>query len=433
MTCHNCGAENTPDSMFCTMCGKPIDMYQQIVQYNQGIPKKPVKTRTADKPAGKILISLRRAVCILIPTGLLVVSLIYFIIAISAAVRGVRLYVSNHAEVQLVLESAREKWNSGAHRDAVSFLSDANKSHDSHQLESLYEEYSNQYAQEVLENADKYVLQGEYNYAIRDLTWALELLPKHSGLQEKLRTCQWTEVLYSDSNYQIVRKDFDSYDSYSITVGVMDGNYEWIQPLSTRFIFAKAIQDESGRATLNGSRTSVGSRNICYLGEGVFILSLGISVIDASGSTLKSVGSYYSVSDSGLTCYLFNANTGTQATFSAVWITPVYQGNMLMYNSSRYNSNFYRVSSEGVVTELPVRHSVNDYGVSGYAEGLFFANGYFYDIYGHTVLDLTSYNLVNTPYFVDGTCEIRFKNDGNTTYSAVIDKSGKIISGPNRE
>ena len=136
--------------------------------------------------------------------------------------------------------------------------------------------------------------------------------------------------------------------------------------------------------------------------------------------------------DGGLPVYFYNAESGASTIFDATDLSLCSNGDMLMYNSQRYGSSFYRVNKDGNVTKLPVGYSAWYDGprFSGYSDGLFFANGCFYDISGKMKINLEAYALTETPCFKNGQCEICFTNDKGTEYSATIDKTGAFIIDP---
>ena len=330
-----------------------------------------------------------------------------------------------------ISNSVNQLTDIGKYPEAIQLITEAKANITDSRLDEMYTTSTAAYVSTTISRADAYASAENYSLAIDEINTALEILPENKQLQDALEKHNWTTVLYTSDSFTIVRKDLTTFESNIIRVGVMDANGKWIVPLSSDFIFAEAVRKESGRATMSGSRTQITSKNVYYLGEGVFILSLGMNVRSTSGY-MHSVGSASSVTSSGLVCYMYNANNGSQTSFNAVWISECNDGNMLMYNSSRYNSPFYRVDAFGNVTELPVRHDVNDYEISGFSEGLFFANGYFYDVNGSKKINLTDYDITNAPYFSDGVCKIEFKNNMGTKYRATIDKNGKFVQEPEK-
>lgn len=346
-----------------------------------------------------------------------------------ALVTDIATYTDSY--IASISNSVKQLTDIGKHPEAIQLITEAKANISDSRLDEMYTTSTAAYVSAVVSKADAYASEENYSLAIDEINTALGILPENKQLQDALKKHNWTTVLYTSDSFTIVRKDLTTFESNIIRVGVMDANGKWIVPLSSDFIFAEAVRKESGRATMSGSRTQITSKNVYYLGEGVFILSLGMNVRSTSGY-MHSVGSASSVTSSGLVCYMYNANNGSQTSFNAVWISECNDGNMLMYNSSRYNSPFYRVDAFGNVTELPVRHDVNDYEISGFSEGLFFANGYFYDVNGSKKINLTDYDITNAPYFSDGVCKIEFKNNMGTKYRATIDKNGKFVQEPEK-
>lgn len=228
-------------------------------------------------------------------------------------------------------------------------------------------------------------------------------------------------VLYSDDKCVIGWKEYETYNSYYVEVGIIDNAGNWIVPLSKDFIFSEAFMEID--SVYDDVRPS--SNNIIYLGDGVYIMSYGVNILSTDGS-ISRLGFAYPGEN---ICYLYNINTGCSASFAAVKLSYCSDGNMLMYNSTRYNSNFYKVDMNGNVTEIPVEYDswYDGPSCSGYSDGVFFANGYFYDIEGNVVCSVLEYELISTPYFSNGSCEITFKNPKGTVYTKVIDKNGNFI------
>lgn len=114
-------------------------------------------------------------------------------------------------------------------------------------------------------------------------------------------------------------------------------------------------------------------------------------------------------------------------------------GYMLMYPSGRYNSHFYSVDANGNTKELPCIYN-DDTGLQLplYSDGLFFTENKFYNIKGEVVIDMSEYAVYGqefyddstSPYFVNGKCVFKFRNNGGTLYECVIDKKGNFIEEP---
>lgn len=262
----------------------------------------------------------------------------------------------------------------------------------------------------------------------------------YTRIDEMQKNNEFDEILCKGDDYIVVNKTYDNYDGYYILVGVLNTEGEWMRELSKSNIFAKAYSDTSKKTEfVNGGAIGLKSDNFYYLGEGIFIASLGVE-INYPGYRVN-VGSYSSLGSSGLECYFFDVVNDIQTSFKATNISPYYDGFMLMYNSERYNSHFYRVNKYGEAEELPcIYSSVWSIGYPAYSDGVFFAEGKFYDIDGNVVLDISNYRLYGLeyndrrepPYFVDGKCTIKFRNSGGTLYKAVIDKKGNYIEQPKK-
>lgn len=256
---------------------------------------------------------------------------------------------------------------------------------------------------------------------------------------ENMKNEQFDEILCQGDNFYIVKKINDSYDGYFVSVGVVNSNGEWIHSLSKDNIFAKAFNDASGQKDWNGQKVTLNSDNFAYLGDGVFIASLGMKV--HYRENVKKCGDYQKPASGVLECYFFNVKENIQKSFEASHISENIDGYMLLYTSGRYNSPFYSLSSKGEIRKLPCKHSSStSVGYPIYSDGVFFAEGAFWDIRGNMVLDISNYNLYGNeynddkiaPYFVNGECTFKFRNNGGTLYSATIDKSGNFIKQPEK-
>lgn len=334
--------------------------------------------------------------------------------------------------VEKLISEAEALAKKSKYEEALSQLKSAIEKLSDDSLSAAYSEICKSYVEVIRTKVSKYAAEEDLFSILDCLNRALEYAPDDEDIQNLLNTYEWDDVLYEDATYIIVRKNYENYDNYTICVGLWNKKEKtWVAPLSSDFIFATAIQEQEGKGTYMGGTTEFNSDNLAYLGEGVFIATLGVDIINTSGQTTK-VGSYSSLGDSGLDIYLYNAWTNTSSRFNATDISYCSNGYMLMYNSARYNSAFYSVSANGDVTALPVAHSVAYDGpsYSGYSNGVFFANGYFYDIDGNEKIDLTQYDLISTPYFENEKCTIVFKNAACTEYEAVIDLSGNFITAP---
>lgn len=246
---------------------------------------------------------------------------------------------------------------------------------------------------------------------------------------EPVESNQWDEEIGWGDDYIVVRKDEETYNDYLINVGIVDTNGNWIVPLSDDFIFAQAIQK------IYSKHGNDANYVLHYMGEGVFILSWHFSVVYSYGRDGMTSDEYYSGGGAYENdCYLYNVFSGKSSIFCAKDISLCKNGYMLMYPSTRYNSNFSKVSADGEVTEIPVEYSSWYDGpeFSGIVNDQFFANGCFYDINGNLKLDLSEYQLTQIPSYHDGVYEIQFTNSVGTMWEATVDQSGNFVKEPEK-
>ncbi|MBR2476705.1 MAG: hypothetical protein IKB50_01060 [Clostridia bacterium] len=257
--------------------------------------------------------------------------------------------------------------------------------------------------------------------------------PKYMVMMEQ---GEFDEILCSGDGYHIVKKTEDNYDGYKVFFGVVDSEGNWNQPLSEEFIFAKAYK-EKAKINLN-----MNSENFIYLGDGVFIASKCI-IVQYPGRqeiVMQGSGSFRVVNED---CYFYNVKNKVQKEFEAEYLTPYVNGYMLMSKSeSAISPNpYFSIDEKGTISKLPcVIDSWLHLNFSAYSDGVFFAEGKFFDIEGNVVLDISKYDLYGkeygdsseAPYFVDGKCTIKFRNDGGSLYKAVIDKQGNFVEEPTK-
>ena len=244
---------------------------------------------------------------------------------------------------------------------------------------------------------------------------------------------EWDTILLNCENeYFIVQKTIETYNSINYTVGVVDVNNNWIRRLSSSNSLAECISNESGKTSLNGNKTHVGSGNFYYLGNGVVVASLGVSVKTEDGETI-SVGRNSSISRSGLQCYFYNIEKDKSFYHDANIVSTVLDGYIVIENDG-----WKRITDTG-------ENEINFVAMlAPYSEGLFLgtpdSNWHdeeygFYDINGNLRIDLSKYKLQDTQNikFVNGCCNISFKNPAGNIYYATIDKNGNFVHNPSKE
>lgn len=88
---------------------------------------------------------------------------------------------------------------------------------------------------------------------------------------------KWDEILCYGDGYYVVRKTIDTYEEYSVQIGIIDENLNWIFDLSAYSnAFALAYQNTKDKLDAEGNRWQFEKNNYAYLGEGVFICSEGV-------------------------------------------------------------------------------------------------------------------------------------------------------------
>lgn len=283
---------------------------------------------------------------------------------------------------------------------------------------------------------------------------------ENSAAEEKVdvpnNNGEWDKVLYSADGYYLVEKKVDTYDQYSILIGVVDKNGEWVHELTDQGAFA---EDINFRAS-GGDYFFENSSSYAYLGEGVFLASPGVSVY--SENDMKRIGNeenMHSETKLGNThvtiweCLLWNVKDNIQTEISASKITEFHDGYALFCKEDGSGGGMLNaIDTQGNVTDLNCEYRAvePEYDFPVYSEGLFFAKAAkadderigFFDIQGNLVIDLSKYRMrelpysstmgVNAPYFKNGEAKILFKNEGGSVFEGTIDKTGEFVKEPER-
>lgn len=264
---------------------------------------------------------------------------------------------------------------------------------------------------------------------------------------------EWDKILCSADGYYLVEKKIDTYDEFSILIGVVDKNGEWVQELTDTGSFVENINFRAS----GGNNVFENSSSYIYLGEGVFLASPGVSVYDeTSTERVGNETNMHSKTQLGNThvtiweCILWNVKDNIQMKISASKITKFHDGYALFCEEDEFGGGrLSTIDTQGNVTDLDCEYlpmkPVHDFPV--YSEGLFFANALnggpgFFDIQGNLVIDLSQYDMrrllytsvmdINAPYFKDGEATILFKNDGGSEFKGTIDKTGTFVKEPEK-
>ncbi|MBQ3004539.1 MAG: transporter substrate-binding domain-containing protein [Clostridia bacterium] len=244
---------------------------------------------------------------------------------------------------------------------------------------------------------------------------------------------KWDVMLLNcDNEYFIVKRTIETYNSLTYEVGVVDKNNNWIREPSSTNSLAECIAYETGKTTITGQKTSVGSRNFYYLGSGVVVASLGVEINLEDGTDIK-VGDCDSISSLGLDCYFYNIKEDKSFAYNANSISTVIDGYIIMKSDE-----WIRITDTGE-DEIPFVAKL-----APYSEGLFLGapdtnfHGHeygFFDINGTLRIDMSQYDLqdIEKTKFTDGYCNIAFKNPAGNTYYATIDKMGNFVREPSKD
>ncbi len=246
---------------------------------------------------------------------------------------------------------------------------------------------------------------------------------------------EYDNVLAEGDGFYLVDKYEETYNSATNKIGIISDEGEWVLELSDNNIFSMASVQESGKPVVNGTSTFL---SYDYVGEGVFIGTNGVDLHIKGKQYAKDIGNIELAGGGGQTCYFYNAYNNKSWSFAANDISYYNNGYMLASNQSYVNGVsksfgdadwLFSVDAEGNIRDLDLELTTS---FSTYSDGLFFANGYFFDINGNIIIDLTEYDFEHeeTFYFENGKCYIAFKNPAGSLYSVVIDKNGEFLSEP---
>ena len=261
---------------------------------------------------------------------------------------------------------------------------------------------------------------------------------------------EWDEILCSGDGYHLVKKEVDAYNGYSIMVGAVDDNGEWVQELTDSGIFAKGVQS---RASSQNNPTLTDSTCYFYLGEGVFLASPGVTVFTQDeeyrvGPWENALGNEFEVWE----CLLWNVTNNAQRRIGANKISVIQDGYLLFCKEVNKlgGGTLNAMNTDCEVTELPCKFMPNKpvHNFPVYSEGVFFAcknnsTPGFFDIGGNLAIDLRECALmegicysalqgINAPYFEDGQATVLFKNNGGSVFKGIIDKTGAFVGEPEK-
>lgn len=248
---------------------------------------------------------------------------------------------------------------------------------------------------------------------------------------------EYDAVLASGDGYFLVSKFVETYSAAEKQIGIVDSNGIWVLELSSSNIFGEAVKTEEGQPVLTGQKTYLSYK---YLGDGIFVGTLGVEFMEPGKEYSEDIGPFELVGRMAYACYFYNAKNKRSWQFGANYISP-YEGDYMLASnygyvngeSKNYGSDdwYFIVDKEGHITDLNLERTSS---FSPLSDGLFLNDGVFYNIKGVPVLSVREYDLVNpqATCFINGKCEIKFKNPAGNEYVAVIDKNGNFVKEPEK-
>lgn len=269
MWCERCGKELAENARFCTGCGTPVIQNAERASGQEQVPDTtPMPTpEKAKVPKSKKSMSKGKKITLVVLLGVMV-------LAIAAAALFANWHISERNK-EAALQIAADYAKNGDYENAIHTVISTRNYEKDVRLNTAYQNYCAEYEAQILSVVDDLITVENYYAAQKTAIEAIGILPKSEKLRDAYAKCQWDQVLLENADFSVVRKDLDCYDSYTVRVGILDSNGDWICPLSSSCIFALAINDTGNLHSYNGNRIKIDSGNFAYLGEGVMSLLWG--------------------------------------------------------------------------------------------------------------------------------------------------------------
>ena len=258
-------------------------------------------------------------------------------------------------------------------------------------------------------------------------------------LKIRMRTLsskEYDAVISSGDQYNLVYKRVDTLEGSYDMMGVLDGEGEWIQPLSKNHVFIDEYSKVKSYQYDDENTLEVRIENmkndICYMGEGMFMflndptyeIPKGI-MYNAEKNISFDIGEYYYADKTTIDVH------GPVKTRYRKSPTTVYQdGYWIMLGRSDRREGWYIkiIDKVGNITETDLRGE----HLGQYSEGLFYLDKYFYDINLKKCIDLSEYNILNLPFFENEKAQVNINNGDGVKYRVEIDKNGKFLGEPKK-
>lgn len=228
---------------------------------------------------------------------------------------------------------------------------------------------------------------------------------------------EFDEVLaYGDGYYLVMAQRGAAGDS-GCMIGVVDSDARWIQPLSEDHIFLRESGPLYGAGREKAGADSI-KENIYYIGEGMFLMAREEAYRDFYTGIV-----YNARDDIGFTVRQYGPCDPEERYKPAV----------------AYKDGYWVIlRGRGEKREICIADRRGHIRTAGkkaetlgqYSDGLFFADGRFYDLHLRPALDLTGYRIINRPYFQNGRSSLFIEAGNGKKYEVEINKNGKLLRKP---
>lgn len=231
---------------------------------------------------------------------------------------------------------------------------------------------------------------------------------------------EFDDVLaYGDGYYLVIKKTGDRY-----MIGVTDADARWIQPLSEEHIFLR--EGKRGNIPEKEGKADMEAANIYYIEEGMFLMirkEAERNCFDAVVYNARdNIG--FIVRQYGMCGNTYPDNGPEQ------YRPPVCykNGYWVILTGSGKRKEICIVDRCGHIRRTAKRAET----IGQYSEGVFFADGCFYDLYLNSRLILKEYQIINAPYFQKGKSSLTIKTSEGEKYRIEIDRNGKLLKRPEK-
>lgn len=235
-------------------------------------------------------------------------------------------------------------------------------------------------------------------------------------------------LAYGDGYYLVIKQVDDGAENICSMIGVVNSDAEWIHPLRPDHIFVSGYYGDSAEEK---NYEEYIKENTSYIGEGMFLLirkemfgdtytGLVYTARDDEEFCIRQYGSLKKVQKAGGISYEAEEKYSPAVTYrNGYWV-------ILRGNGKKKEiciaDRFGHIRRTGKRAQR----------LGQYSEGLFFADGCFYDIYLRPRLILEGYCIMNEPCFQNGKSSLVIKTEQGEKYQIEMDRRGRLLGKPER-